>query len=76
MLRIDRLSLRLPAGYEDRAEPLARAVAAELAGMPLPGSRDVARLALPPVPGAGDDAEVAARVAGTASAVLRGSEPC
>lgn len=65
MIAIDRLRLTLPAGFEGRADAVARRVAEELAGLPPRDSRRLARLTLPPLtldPGLGDG-EIARRIA-------------
>ena len=68
MITIDRLRLTLPAGFEGRADAVARRVARELADLPeLPptASRRLARLTLPPLtldPALGDGI-VARRIA-------------
>lgn len=49
MLKIDRLRLSLPAGYESRADRIARLVADELAGLQLQGDAHFDRLTLPAV---------------------------
>jgi len=66
VLTIDTLSLRLPAGFEHRAERIARLLADALAGVAPGSSATFERLALPPIaiaPGAGD-AQIAAGIAG------------
>lgn len=65
MIAIDRLRLTLPAGFEGRADAVARRVAEELAGLPPRDSRRLARLTLPPLtldPALGDG-EIAHRIA-------------
>lgn len=65
MISIDRLRLTLPAGFDGRADRVARRVAEELAGLPQPDSRRLARLTLPPMtldPRLGDR-EIARRIA-------------
>ncbi|MEA2563879.1 MAG: hypothetical protein QOH06_5383 [Acidobacteriota bacterium] len=49
MLKIDRLRLSLPAGFETRADRIARLVADELAGLQLQGNANFDRLTLPTV---------------------------
>ena len=49
MLKIDRLRLSLPAGYEARADRIARLVADELAGLPVHGDAHFDQLTLPTV---------------------------
>jgi hypothetical protein len=75
MLKIDRLRLSLPAGFEARAGRIARLVGDELAGLPLAaGELQLDHLALPPVSvarGASDR-----RVAGAvAAAIASGLNP-
>ncbi len=65
MLRIDRLRLQLPPGFEHRAEGIARLVGDALGRRPVSGDRRIARLAPPAVEitaGTGDR-EIAGRVA-------------
>jgi hypothetical protein len=77
VLTVDRLALRLPAGFERRARRLAELAAAELAtataaaGLP-PGETRLSRLAAAPVaisPGA-SDAEIARRIASAVAGAL------
>lgn len=66
MISIDRLRLTLPAGFDRRADAVARRVAEELADLPQADSRRLARLTLPPLtldPRLGDR-EIARRIAG------------
>lgn len=66
MISIDRLRLTLPAGFDGRADAVARRVAEELADLPQADSRRLARLTLPPLtldPRLGDR-EIARRIAG------------
>jgi hypothetical protein len=74
MLRIGRLRLSLPAGFEPRARRIASLVAHELAGrLPLAGGEvSLDRLALPPVDVArgASDRQVASAVAGAIAAGL------
>jgi hypothetical protein len=49
MLKIDRLRLSLPPGFESRADRIARLVADELAALPLQGDVHLDRLTLPTV---------------------------
>ena len=77
MLKIDRLRLSLPAGYESRADRIARLVADELAGLQLQGDAHFDRLALPTVE-VGSNAsnrEVASRIASSMAAHLGGGKP-
>lgn len=62
---IDRLNLRLPAGYEARAEAIARRVGRELAGLSVAGDLHLASLEVPRVRLAGGetDAVIARRIA-------------
>ena len=65
MIRIDRLQLRLPPGYEHRAATIVPLVAEILAGYSSTDPRDVSSLQVSPVqaaPGA-SDREVAEQVA-------------
>jgi hypothetical protein len=65
MISIDRLRLTLPAGFDRRADAVARRVVEELAGLPQADSRRLARLTLPPMtldPRLGDR-EIARRIA-------------
>jgi hypothetical protein len=65
MISIDRLRLTLPAGFEGRADAVARRVAEELASLPQTDSRRLTRLILPPMtldPRLGDG-EIARRIA-------------
>jgi hypothetical protein len=45
----DQLRLVLPAGFEHRAEGIARRVAEELAGLPAPADVSLRSLSLPPI---------------------------
>lgn len=77
MLKIDRLRLSLPAGYEGRADRIARLVADELAGLQLQGDAHFDRLTLPAVevgPRA-TDRQVASSIAGAMSSHLTGGKP-
>lgn len=49
MLTIDHLALHLPPGFEDRADQLARQVAAALAPLPVTADRRIKHLAVPDV---------------------------
>jgi len=73
MLRIDRLRLSLPAGFERRAGRIARLLGDELAALPLAaGEVRLDRLALPPVDVArgASDRQVAGAVAAAVAAGL------
>ncbi len=78
MIDIDRLRLRLPAGYRGRAESIARLVASELEGRLEGASGGIANLQVGPVeiaPGANDRAvaeTIATAVAARATYALRG----
>jgi hypothetical protein len=64
-IQIDRLSLRLPAGFEHRADAIARHVGRELARLPWPGAPEIDWLRPPPVnvhPAQGDR-QIAVRIA-------------
>ncbi|HEX7839007.1 MAG TPA: hypothetical protein VF469_16125 [Kofleriaceae bacterium] len=65
MLTIGALSLRLPAGFEHRAERIGRLLGDALAGIEAGSAIELDRLALPPVTVARDtgDVEVATRIA-------------
>ena len=77
MLKIDRLRLSLPAGFETRADRIARLVADELAALPLQGDANLDRLALPTVevgPRA-TDRQVASSIASSMASHLGGTKP-
>ena len=77
MLKIDRLRISLPAGFEARAERIARLVADELAGLPIQGDAKFDRLALPTVevgPRA-SDRQVASSIASGMASRLGGGKP-
>jgi hypothetical protein len=80
VLSIDHLQLRLPAGFEQRAESIARLVADALARLDVDAPLALERVALRPIelPRHASDADVALRVAGAVhhhlSAVARGGE--
>lgn len=65
ILRIDRLRLHLPAGFEQRGHTIARQLAAQLAELPLGASATIERLSLPPlpVPAGAPDAWIARQLA-------------
>ena len=69
MLTIDEIALSLPAGFEGRAERIARLLGDELARLRLaPGTHlRLSHLALPPLAVAADasDADVASSIAGS-----------
>ena len=72
-LTIDRLRLQLPAGFQSRANAIARAVARHLAALPLLSSARVERLAVTGgelQPGE-TDAVIALRIAGQIHSSLR-----
>ena len=74
MLTIDRLRLRLPEAYRDRAQLIARLVANELADVSVGASRKIARVNLPPitvVPGTADR-QVARQIAAAVQSRLNG----
>lgn len=73
MLKIDRLRLSLPPGYEARADRIARLVADELAALPLQGDANLDRLALPAleVGPRATDRQVASSIAGAMTAHLK-----
>jgi hypothetical protein len=73
VLTIDRMRLRLPREFQNRARRIARLVAEELAAVPLAADRNIDRLTVGPIgmrPGAGDR-EVARAVAGAIGTTLR-----
>ena len=65
MWTFDQLRLVLPAGFEHRAEGIARRVAEELAEMPAPGNVSLRSLSLPPIEirAGASDREIAGRIA-------------
>ena len=74
MLTIDRLRLRLPGAYRDRAHLIARMVAHELAEIPVGHSRKIERVSLPPitvVPGTADR-QIASQIAAVVQTRLNG----
>lgn len=77
MLKIDRLRISLPPGYEARAERIARLVADELAALPIQGDARLDRLTVPTVE-VGQNAsnrQIASSVAGAMAAHLGGLKP-
>jgi hypothetical protein len=73
MLKIDRLRLSLPPGYESRANRIAHLVADELAGLQVQGDAQFEQLALPAIdvgPRA-TDRQVAGAIAGAMAAHLK-----
>jgi hypothetical protein len=74
MLKIDRLRLSLPPGYEPRAIRIARLVADELAGLQLQGDANFDRLTLPTVEVAhgASDRQVASSIASSMATHLNG----
>ncbi len=77
MLKIDRLRISLPPGYESRADRIARLVADELASLQLQGDAQLDRLTLPAIE-VGRNAsnrEVAGRIASGMAAQLGGVKP-
>jgi hypothetical protein len=84
MLKIDELHLVLPAGFEQRAEGIARLIAGELARLTPAISGRFERLAAPPIEVSPDssDADIATRVAlaiherlATRAVANRGGQP-
>ena len=77
MLKIDRLRLSLPPGYEPREDRIARLVADELASLQLQGDASFDRLTLPTVevgPRA-TDRQVASSIARAMASHLTGGKP-
>lgn len=77
MLKIDRLRLSLPPGFEARADRIARLVADELAAVPIQGDAHLDRLALPTVE-VGHNAsnrQIASSIASSMAAHLGGTKP-
>jgi hypothetical protein len=74
MIAVDRLRISLPAGFERRAERIARLVAGELAALPVGASASLDRLAVPAVDLAhgASDAQVAGSIARAIGAHLNG----
>lgn len=65
MWTFDQLRLVLPAGFEHRADRIARLVAEELGGIPAPANLSLEALALPPleISRGALDGEIAGRIA-------------
>lgn len=77
MLSIERMILKLPAGYETRAGAIARLVAHELAKTPVSESRSLGRVAVPEVqtrPGE-SDRQLAARIAAAIHGQAAAAQP-
>ena len=77
MLKIDRLRISLPPGYESRADRIARLVADELASLQLQGNAQFDRLTLPMVE-VGQNAsnrQIASSIASSMAAHLGGNKP-
>ena len=74
MWTFDQLRLVLPAGFEYRAEGIARRVAEELAGLPAPGNVSLRSLSLPPIEiqAGTSDREIAGRIARSIAQVVGG----
>lgn len=74
MLKIDRLRISLPAGYEARADRIARLVADELAALPIQGDANLDRLSLPTVEVArnASNRRIASSIASSMAAQLGG----
>lgn len=74
MLKIDRLRLSLPPGYESRADRIARIVADELAALPFQGDAHFDRLILPTIEVGqrATDRQVATSIASSMAAHLGG----
>lgn len=65
MWTFDQLRLVLPAGFEHRAEGIARRVAEELAGLPAPADVSLRSLSLPPIQiqAGSSDRQIASQIA-------------
>ena len=65
MWTFDQLRLVLPAGFEHRAEDIARRVAEELAGLPAPADVSLRSLSLPPleIRASASDRQIAGQIA-------------
>ena len=77
MLKIERLRISLPPGYESRADRIARLVADELASLQLQGDAHLDRLTLPTVE-VGQNAsnrQIASSIASSMAAQLGGGKP-
>lgn len=77
MLKIDRLRLSLPPGYEARANRIAHLIADELTSLQVQGDAQFDRLALPAIevgPRA-TDRQVASSIAGAMASHLTGGKP-
>ena len=77
VLSIGRLRLRLPAGYEQRGEAIARLLALRLAEAPLGASAPMERLVLPALraPAGATDGWIAAQLAGNIRLRLGSPQP-
>lgn len=75
MWTFDQLRLVLPAGFQHRAEGIARRVAEELSGMPAPGDVSIRSLSLPPleIQAGTSDREIAGRIARSIAESVGGS---
>ena len=74
MWTFDQLRLVLPAGFEHRAEGIARRVAEELADLPAPGDVALRSLSLPPIEirAGASDRQIAGRIARSIASTVRG----
>lgn len=75
MWTFDQLRLVLPAGFEHRAEGIARRVAEELAGMPAPADVSLRSLSLPPlqIQAGSSDRQIAGQIARSIARTVGGS---
>ncbi len=75
MWTFDQLRLVLPAGYEHRAEGIARRVAEELAELPAPGDVALRSLSLPPIQiqAGTSDRQIASQIARSIARSVGGS---
>lgn len=75
MWTFDQLRLVLPAGFEHRAEGIARRVADELAELPAPGDVSLRSLSLPPleIQAGTSDRQIASQIAGRIARSIAGT---
>ena len=77
MITIDRLTLRLPAGYENRARRIAPLIAHELAAVDVDTNRAIDRIRVSglEIPPAATDRQAAAAIAGAILGQIKASDP-